>query len=1274
MSSTATAARRGALVLCRSVTGQSIGVPVEAPRRQRLSTIVARHADRRRPFVVSVHRPGDPLRPEDHTVRLRRQWAKTYVGARHTVVITYLPLGGGGQGRSAGKQIGGAVAMIALMAAATVVAPGIGNAAVSALSGGLFTTASSGLVQGIAAGLVIGGSYAVSLATRSSANDASNSESRQLYGVSGGGNLPRPGDRIPVGYGTFWTKPDLTQPAFTVYDGDDQVLYQRMTLGLGSYQVERIDVGTATLWTRDGGVQSPFNSAPASSKTGATGSPGITAVEIIDPGETSTLVPSTVYTNPNVASITLPQPGDNPAWSGPWITCPPGETVTRIQISFEAPTLGDNRGQQRTATPVNPIWYYAPCDQDGNPTGSWVYLYNWSITAITSAAKRDTVILDVPEGRYVVRGQNLANKVDNVDNAIIWSALAGWIPGTITRPHVTEIALRIRSSKALGVTAFSEIYVKATRILPVWNGSAWVDTATRKAVWAWCDVLRSAYGGALDDSRVDATRAKYYADLLDENDTYDGVIRGPVSVWEAASVVLGPMRAEPAALGSVWSIVRDEAKTARKHVFTRRQIAAGSTASDFKVARDDGAADVIVEYAPDCDPRRKRDVRVTFGTESLTPRRVRVEGVSSYAHAHHIATWMAASAYYRRELRKFSTDRQGRIIGRGDPIRADSWFLSAGRAAGVLSASGSTLTLDTEVEVGASTYAILRDRRGREWGPCKITHPGAALEVIELDGDDVTAAQTATGQSLASVLAADDEDMTSVLCGELTELQDSWLVRSVQHSGRDQIAIEAVYDHPDVWTALGEEPPPEPTPPSTGGLVPPTVPTVAWVRARAATKGAGLAMDWSVRASGAIAAIVVMLSYDEGDTWEQVSASTDTTGTYPIRHVDGVAVEVIAYAVGTNGLVSATASTTFETFEETVAPGTLGEEIRDHIETRLAAFNTAVDKLLQIAASAATEAQASAWLDRKQLRNELRATTGSLGAAVSQVTTVATSATQALASLTTQVQAVAGDLSAAVTEFSVAIAGLDGKLAALWGVKTDVNGRVQSIKLFDDGTTAGVAFTVESFLIALGSDTPGDAVPAFAATLDELGNPTFEFNGEVRARSIDTEHIKINGVDFENILDGATSGVTVVAPTDLQTNIVNTDTSPGTGAYVGSQSVSEGSATMTLKKGVVSIDIDFVLETYFFNVSTGQPFIIIDLVIDGTTVKSYDYSSQHPTNATTISTHHIAYYATGLTADASHTVAFYARMPNNAVHVSLSSNGGYVKLSQKYIRLIELRK
>lgn len=943
-------------------------------RRRRLSSVVKRHAPQSRPYIVSVHRRGQTLRPTDDTVRMRATWSQTLVGADDVIIITQLPLGppSGGGGNSQAKQIGGALALVALTVALPYALPLL--APTLFVAGGFLTAAAT-------AGIVVGAAYLIGKATAAKANAPD--DNRPLYGVSGGGNLPRPGDRIPSLYGRCWTQPDLSQADYSVNDGEDQVLYKRATVSLGKLQIHKIGLGAATLWTEGAGVVAPFLGALGGAGAGqlgagigggASGSGGGTQVEIINPGGTSSLVPASVYSSPSVGGTELPRVGESPAHAGPFRASPVGRQTDTIQLDYSL-SGGASHGDGAA------MWGYqfevAPCDDDDNPTGAWVPLAAHSEISRFTRAQRFTAIQPITMGDYIVRGQNLVAVEDGVQNAITWDGLRSHYAETIVRPHVTEIALKIRSGKSLGVTAFGDLWVEATRILPTWNGAAWVDAPTRKAVYAYKDILQADYGAGLADGQVDLDRIKFYAGSLSEFDTFDGVIRGPVSVWEAAATVLGPMRGEPARIANTWSINRDEPRAIKKHVITRRQIVRNTTAATIKIARDDGAADVIAEYAPGGDPRRRREVRVTFGAQSLTPSRVQLRGVADHEHAYHLATWKAAAAYLRRERRKLTLDRRGRIISRGDPALIDAWFLASEstRAGGVMARSGLILTLDTPMIVGDATYAMLRDKLNRAWGPVKVT-AGAAANKIVLDTADVAAAEGAAGLTLSAVLAAANQEMTTVLVGPLTELQDGYLIDAVQPQGRDRVAIEAVFDHPGVWDALGEAIPPAPPIPSQGDAIETAVTVLPWVRARCVQKGVSLEMEWAVGPARGAATNTVWLSYDAGASWETVSNDLSTSGTYALRHVEGVAVKVVAFAVNRFGVPGPAVYTTFITFKPAVNSDTSDllagyENLAAVVRRRLAEGDQARDDLVRQLAAIQIQAKFADYERRLRSKIEL---------------------------------------------------------------------------------------------------------------------------------------------------------------------------------------------------------------------------------------------------------------------------------------------------------------
>ncbi len=798
------------LIAQRTVTGAEVRPTLRTDRRRRrLSSVIARYADRSRPHIVSVHRLGEALAPSDITVVLREEWKDRLVGPEDVIVIVYLPLGGAG---GSGSSIALAVGAIALAVVAPYLVGALGAAGIPGLvgAGGALTLGG----QVLASGIVMGGMALMSMAFKPKANKQQDTDDRPVYGVSGGGNLPRPGDRIPRLYGRCWTTPDLSQPDYFRYEGEDQILFKRMTITLGGCQIHRIRVGNQIMATSSDGVNFSIRSAFEGSQ-----------VEVVNPGEACSLVPRDVVSSSAVQGNALPRPDDpNGQWSPAFTITGPGVTINRIQVDISAPqgsilNFTNSKGAQEAGAPLGWEFQYRKVDDNGSYIGDWKLLTSEGQDRLSRRPLRFTRIVSVPEGRYAVRGRNLYNNTPrnaretNITNTLQWDGLRGYVPDTRRRYHVTELAIKVRSSPALAVNSFAEVQVEATGKVPVWNGSAWTaPQATRKAVWIYADVMRNAsYGGAISDSAFDAETAKWYADTVGQFDTFDGVIRGPDSIWNVAGAVLFPLRAEPVQLGRLWSLVRDEPHTGRRHVITPRQIVHGTSGLIFDTDPDRGDAHLLAEYEEKADPRRPLQLpAVIYGNPSITPTRRKMFGVSSWDHAVHLARWLAAGAFFRRQVARFSTEHDGRIYKRGDRIAVDIWFSSNAKIASILSVSGQTLTLDRPVAYTAGDHIVLRDRSGREWGPVLLNGQGAQADKLVLNASSRATVEAQTGLPLTSVLAIGLMEETTVLIGPGTTFQRNYLVRSAKPSGRDRVDVEAVIDRQEVWDAIGAVPVPNP--------------------------------------------------------------------------------------------------------------------------------------------------------------------------------------------------------------------------------------------------------------------------------------------------------------------------------------------------------------------------------------------------------------------------------------------------------------------------------
>ncbi|MCJ2009812.1 host specificity factor TipJ family phage tail protein [Methylobacterium sp. J-092] len=883
------------LVVTSNVVGQRRGEPVVLPnRRRRLSTIVARHrppADRR--FIVSVHRKGEvAFQPNDRAVRLRADWPRTLVGPSDVVLITVVPLKGGF------ASIGLAIASIALIAIAPYAAPGI--------AGFLGAGVSAGVVQ---AGLVVGG-IALSFAAQASAAAKKKTEN-PLYSVSGGGNIPKANARRPLLYGRSWSSPPLSQKDYFSYDGDTMVLVKRMTLGIGKFKVHRVRVGDALYWDEGSGLQSPFNLV-----TGPLGA----AFEILY--ETpSAISPGDVITSTDVGGQEMPRVGGNPDWT-PWFRlCPPGVTADAMQVSHTYPAIYRTSSAGAQKPTVAAVTYQGrEIDPNtGNVIGPVVQLWRsdegGNALTVTPLRRSVNFRLPKPNSAWEVRAQNAyPDPVGFIqENRASWDEMVAFKDDVRIRPQTTEICMRVRAGKGLTVTAFSDITVDATRIVPVWNGSGWVEQPASKAVWAFCDLVRAEYGLNQPDG-VDADKALYYANLLPSFDTYDGQLPEVSSFWEAAAEVLQPLRADPVKVGAIHTFVRDESRADPRHVLTRRQIIRDSGGATYKTKVE--GSDVIVEFDRDGDPKRPDEVRYSYGPQTRTPKRYKVAGIRDGEHAQKHAAWLALVAVFRGAERRITTEWDGRLVFPGDHILSDLWFFRDKQAYGVASRDGNVLQLDVTANVpGEWGYISIRTRVGREWGILRARGVGA--RGLELHPDDVPALEAQTGLPLASVLARDTQGPTTVVLGDLTELQESYVARSAVPSDADHVQIEMVRDDIRIWQMLGETVY-LPFPVNYDGTDEPLQPQISVLHARCINIETGIEVVWGVSATRGARNYEADITYDQGVTWDILSPfGPASTGRAQMRQVDGP-VSVRARAYGRTGLHGDYITTTFTTIAPVV--------------------------------------------------------------------------------------------------------------------------------------------------------------------------------------------------------------------------------------------------------------------------------------------------------------------------------------------------------------------
>ena len=432
-------------------------------------------------------------------------------------------------------------------------------------------------------------------------------------------------------------------------------------------------------------------------------------------------------------------------------------------------------------------------------------------------------------------------------------------------------------------------------MLPCNRLSTFTLLESRKALDAFIDIaVDPNYGAGIDPAAIDFQKMNSYVEGLEQFDTFDGQINGPISVWEAWSLVLGPLRAEPIQRGSILSFQRDEPQQVRKHHFTRRQIVAGTSAVEISLDRGQGSASVRSEFSVGGDPRRRGEASAEYGPIPLASTLVNFEGVTDFEHAELLARWTAASNFYRCETRTFRVEMQHRSIAPGDRVGVDTWWLEDGIVVGLLEQIGGgtyRYRVDSDIvwpdAAPSQPYSYIIDRQGREFGPM-FTTINATERWIEFLPADAALAQTAAGMTLAQALQPDDGGLpTHCRIGSLAEVTEDWIVRAVRPTDSLHADITVVNDADEVWEAIGEDPG---TPPLVTAIADPNppIPTVRWVQAVIQQVNNQLLLRFACEAARGAVNYEWEILRGAGGTWAALGFGPSNSGEVAIEHQEGV--------------------------------------------------------------------------------------------------------------------------------------------------------------------------------------------------------------------------------------------------------------------------------------------------------------------------------------------------------------------------------------------------
>ncbi|MGY4224322.1 hypothetical protein ACVMIH_001683 [Bradyrhizobium sp. USDA 4503] len=1037
---------------------------------------------------------------------LRKEWRYRRIGPDDQVRFLSFPRGGE-QGGNAVKQIIGIVALVAVSAFALWAPVGLFG-----LAAGSFGATALG------AGLAIGGTLLVNalILPKAGATNSPSATPDQIYSVTAQGNVAKLGQPLPVWYGRLKAFPDFAATPWAEFVGNDQYLNLLLSVSMGSMSYEKIYVDDTIFWDSVNGVSASFAGAQ---------------VAFYEPGATVTLFPTNVDQSAEVTGQQLPSgsgssggqydamgaplppsatsPG---AWVGPFVANPAGTLSQSIAVDFAFPA-----GCFTISGKDNSIGYsnvgltaeYATCDDAGNQTGPFVTLFSQSFQYASQAPVRNSVKVDVFPGRYLVRFRREDAELAGTggSNSVIWAGLRSFLKGNNSFPDVSTIAIRIKASQSTqGSYKFG---VLATRVLPVWNGVAFVQQATRNPGWAFFDsAANTQYGSGLGISKVDFNAVvNFAAGCTSRGDTFDFRFDAAVAVPDAFDKILAVARAKHFWLGDTVSIVRDEWRDVPTMLLTDREIVRDSTSIDFTMLGEEDPDAVILEYV---DESTWQAAQVQYPPNndsftSLNATTIRIDGIVNRLQAFRECAFTYLQSFYRRENVTIGVEYEGRAITLGSVVRVQSELPQAyGYGGAVIGVAGNALTLDPAPTWDSGPFFIrLRRPNGKFFGPIACTE-GANAAIANLDPTSLAAAQAAQSTTLAAVLAREDGgEPASFELGTGESASKLCLVLNGTPNG-DTCSLSLVVDDERVHaTDLG-------TPPILPGPQYPSnakVPLVYGLNAYISqgTAEPRLFASW-FPTEGAIY-YVAGITYDGGKNWTQVYEGAENQFDV-IVSLAAATLRVQAVNATMRGAYS-----TVDLDAPTVklAPGmvtleSFNEALKKQVAEVTDQNNDEINAALQLINSTVANQDARNWLDMKSIRSEMSARVGAAFAQIATVQTVAVDAQQAVADLETTVTAEFGDVNASIDEHSTAIATLDGYAAAAWSLKLTVNGYVTGIQLVNGGAgTSAIIFVADKFQVQLPGVNGGAPQPVWTiGTINGVASIGFTGNmyldGTVTAR------------------------------------------------------------------------------------------------------------------------------------------------------------------------------
>lgn len=781
-------------------------------------------------------------RPADVFIK-RSQWELEIFEAHETAVLVTLPQGGGGGG--GGSNILAVVAQLALLVAAFAIAGPLGAGAWLAGEIGVTTAIATSLVFGA---VMIAGQLLLSAILPQPKSPA---QPKPTFTIGVQSNTARLGQAIPERFGMTNFAPDLRSQAYLDYTNNLENIYELFCLGVGSFAVQQLRIGTNVIAQADdsGVLQS----------TGAY--PEITW-QLCGPNEPVTLFDDNVVTSTEVSSIEMVAPnqlseeGLSTGWTAWFVANPPNTETTLIAIDLSLPNglyWEDSSGNIKSL-PIRATFVAQPINDVGEWIGDQITL-DINRTYATNQPQFFTIEWNVPCGRYTVKGMRtttVANNTGQPECSLIWAQLRAFLPSQQYYGNSTMLAIQSTASYDLSQESADQINVVATRVLPtpvqgdgalVWSS----PQATRSIAAAANYLLSSVNNANLQTTQYDGDWLLFYDAYVwgPRGDTLDGAFDSQQGFWDMLNQALNVGRTQALA-GPFIGFVRDEAQSTYRCAFSPRSMIKDSFNINYLFFDPNKDADAVTLNYIDENNWTPYQLFVALpdATDTIdTAPQVNVTTMVNRAQIWREWNYKLAASAYRRIFPTFSTELDGRVCFRGDRVRLSHVMASWGGAADVVSLAPNgftyVLTLSEPWLQGQSGQPMIEVMTpdGYHCGPVSVNilNAGASSDpespnraIVELTQDIVATEGKFAGLDIThwGIWGLNPTDQRrdllrerpKVLMGQGAEVPVDALVVSMTPRANLQAELQCVVDNPLVYTADQAPVPPYPEVGCTGAL------------------------------------------------------------------------------------------------------------------------------------------------------------------------------------------------------------------------------------------------------------------------------------------------------------------------------------------------------------------------------------------------------------------------------------------------------------------------